>query len=183
MSSVVLKKGIEEPWASEREWQDSSTRWEYEEITLNSDTEPAIIAFRNRVAENCNAEVALEDAVKRRHAIKRIGRERSDVVARCHQNHQVPCGELRARRTPRRLPNLAVVGGTCGDLDKSILSRCQKGGDGGTPFERLHGKKPAQEFLPLGEQVLARPISSEPLNRMKSQIQVRSVAGSEKQQC
>ena len=37
-----------------------------------------------------------------------------DVVARCHQNHQVPCGELHARRTPRRLPNLPVVGGTCG---------------------------------------------------------------------
>ena len=29
----------------------------YREITLKSDTEPAIIAFRNRVAEMCNAEV------------------------------------------------------------------------------------------------------------------------------
>ena len=26
---------------------------------------------------------------------------------------------------------------------ESILSRCQKGRDGRTPFERLHGKKPA----------------------------------------
>ena len=33
-------------------------------------------------------------------------------------------------------------------------------------FERLHGKKPTQEFVPCGEKVLARPISSEPLNRM-----------------
>ena len=32
----------------------------YKEITLKSDT----IAFRNRVAENCHAEVALVDAVK-----------------------------------------------------------------------------------------------------------------------
>ena len=32
--------------------------------TLKSDTEMAIIAFKNRVAENCNAEVTLEDAVK-----------------------------------------------------------------------------------------------------------------------
>ena len=48
----------------------------------------------------------------------------------------------------------------------SILSRCQKGRDGRTPFERLHGKKPIQEFVPFGEKVLARPISSEPLNRM-----------------
>ena len=30
----------------------------------------------------------------------------------------------------------------------------------------LHGKKPTQEFVPFGEKVLARPITSEPLNRM-----------------
>ena len=36
----------------------------------------------------------------------------------------------------------------------------------GTPFERLHGKKPTQEFVPFKEKVLARPISSESLNRM-----------------
>ena len=34
------------------------------------------------------------------------------------------------------------------------------------PFERLHGKKPTQEFVPFGEKVLATPISSEPLNIM-----------------
>ena len=42
---------------------------------------------------------------------------------------------------------------------------CLKGRDGWTPFERLHGKKPTQEFVPLREKVLARPISSEQLNR------------------
>ena len=73
----------------------------YKEITLKSDTEPAIIAFRNRVAENCNAEVT---AVKRGHAFKRTGRERSDVVAPVSSDHQVPCGELHTRRTPRILP-------------------------------------------------------------------------------
>ena len=31
---------------------------------MKSDTEPAIIAFRNRVAEMCKAEVSTEDAVK-----------------------------------------------------------------------------------------------------------------------
>ena len=46
-----------------------------------------------------------------------------------------------------------------------ILSRCQKGRDGRTQFERLHGKKHTQEFVPFGDKVLARPISSEPLNR------------------
>ena len=48
----------------------------------------------------------------------------------------------------------------------SILSRCQKGRDGRTPVERSHGKKPAQEIVPFGEKVLARPMSSTPLNRM-----------------
>ena len=36
----------------------------YREITLKSDTEPAIIAFRNRVAAMCKAEVTTEDTVK-----------------------------------------------------------------------------------------------------------------------
>ena len=35
------------------------------EITLKIYTEPAIIAFRNRVAAMCKAEVATEDALKR----------------------------------------------------------------------------------------------------------------------
>ena len=33
----------------------------YKEVTLKSDTEPAVIAFTNRVAENCNAEVTSEN--------------------------------------------------------------------------------------------------------------------------
>ena len=63
-SSVVLKKGIEEPWASERVARFINSLG-YKEITLKSDTQQATIAFRNRVAESCNAEVTLEDAVKR----------------------------------------------------------------------------------------------------------------------
>ena len=72
MSSVVLKKGMEERWASERVARFINSLG-YKESTLKSDTEPAMIAFRNRAAENCNAEVTLEDAVKRRQAIKRTG--------------------------------------------------------------------------------------------------------------
>ena len=36
----------------------------YREITLKSDTEPAIIAFGNCVAETCKGEVTTLDAVK-----------------------------------------------------------------------------------------------------------------------
>ena len=63
MSSVALKKGVEEPWAVERVVQFIDLLG-YREITLKSDTEPAIIAFRNRVAALCKAEVTTEDAVK-----------------------------------------------------------------------------------------------------------------------
>ena len=63
MSSVALKKGVEEPWTIERVAKFIDLLG-YREITLKSDTEPAIIAFRNRVAEACKAEVTTEDAVK-----------------------------------------------------------------------------------------------------------------------
>ena len=63
MSRKALKKGVEEPWAVERVVKFIDLLG-YREITLKSDTEPAIIAFRNRVAALCKAEVATEDAVK-----------------------------------------------------------------------------------------------------------------------
>ena len=47
-----------------------------------------------------------------------------------------------------------------------ILSRCHKNRDGKTAFERLRDKKPSQEFVPLGETVLAKPISTDHLKRM-----------------
>ena len=47
----------------------------------------------------------------------------------------------------------------------SILSRCQKGRDGRPPFETLHGKKSSQQFVPLGEKVLAKQISTDPMYR------------------
>ena len=49
MSSVALKKGVEEPWTIERVAKFIDLLG-YREITLKSDTEPAIIAFRNRAA-------------------------------------------------------------------------------------------------------------------------------------
>ena len=45
--SVFLRKGIEEPWASERVARFIKSLG-YKEITLKSDTQPAIIEFRNR---------------------------------------------------------------------------------------------------------------------------------------
>ena len=54
---------VEEPWTIERGVRFIDLLG-YREITLKSDTEPAIVAFRNRVAAMCKAEVTTEDAVK-----------------------------------------------------------------------------------------------------------------------
>ena len=63
MSSVALKKGVEEPRTIKRVVKFIDLLG-CREITLKSDTEPAIIAFRNRVAAMCKAEVTMEDAAK-----------------------------------------------------------------------------------------------------------------------
>ena len=80
-------------------------------------------------------------------------------VIRTVKCHVESCTQEEHREDSRVSPWLVDYAG-------SILSRCQKGRDGRTPSERLHGKKPTQEFVPFGEKVLERPISSEPLNRM-----------------
>ena len=54
--SLALKKGVDEPWTIVRVAKFMDLLG-YREITLKSDTEPAIIAFRFRVAEMCKAEV------------------------------------------------------------------------------------------------------------------------------
>ena len=61
-SSVALNKGVEEPWTIERVAKFIDLL-NCREITLMSDTELATIAFRNRVAEMCKAEVTTEHAV------------------------------------------------------------------------------------------------------------------------
>ena len=80
MRSVSLKKRVEELWTIERvaEFIDSPG---YREITLKSDTEAAIIAFRNRVVEMRKAEVATEDSVKGDKRVEWAHRERGDAVA------------------------------------------------------------------------------------------------------
>ena len=124
-------------------------------------TEPAIIAVRNRVAERCNGEVTTEDAVKGdKESNRRI--EKAEMFFRgfirtikCHieSSTQEPLGDKSLV-----LPWFVEHAGC-------ILSRCQKGRDGKTPFERLHGKKPTQEFVPFGEKVLVKQTTTDPMNR------------------
>ena len=110
MSSVALKKGVEEPWTIEREAKFIDLLG-YREITLKSDTEPAIIAFRNRVAEACKAEVTTEDALNGDKESNGLIGERGDVDSWNHPDHQVPHRKQNARTTQRRLACHAMVGG------------------------------------------------------------------------
>ena len=122
MSSVALKKGVEEPWTVERVAKIIDLLG-YREIILKSDTEPPIIAFRNRVAEACKAEVTTADAVKGDkepnglivNAVMQIRGNISTI--RCHIESitQEPLSD----ESPM-LPWLVEHAGC-------ILSRCQKG--------------------------------------------------------
>ena len=110
----------------------------------------------------CKAEVTTEGAVK--------GDKKSNVLnektvmlisgvirtSKCHNESstQAPLSD----ESPI-LPRLMEHAGC-------ILSRCQKGRDGKTPFASLRGTKPSQECVPVGEKVLAGQISTDPMNRM-----------------
>ena len=86
MSSVALKKGIEEPWTSERLAKLIDLLGDHG-IILKIDTELARIAFRNRVAEMCKAEVATKDAMMGDKRIERAHRERRDADPWTYSNH------------------------------------------------------------------------------------------------
>ena len=119
MSSVVLKKGIEEPWASERVERFINSSG-YKDVTLKSDTEPSIIAFRNRLAENCSAEVASEDAVKGDKPSNGLVENAAMLlrgVIRTIRCHVKSCTQEELREDSPILPWLVEHAG-------SILSRC-----------------------------------------------------------
>ena len=63
MSSVALMKGVEGPWTGERVVRFIDLLG-YGGLTLNGDTEVAIMAFRNRVVEMRKADVTTENGVK-----------------------------------------------------------------------------------------------------------------------
>ena len=144
ISSVAWKKGVEEPWTIERVVKFVDLLG-YREITLKSDTEPATIAFRNRVAEMCKAEVTTEDAVKGDEGSNGLIENAIMLLrgiirtVKCHTESRTQ--EPLSDEEPV-LPWLVEHAG-CN------LSRRQKGREGGAPLERLHGKKPTQEFVPF----------------------------------
>ena len=172
MSSVALKKGVEEPWTIERVVKFIDLLG-YGEITLKSDTQPAIIAFRNRVTALCKAEVTTEHEVK--------GDKESNGLI---ENAVKPLrGIIRTikchieSRTQEPLSDDWPVIPWLVEHARCILSRCQRGRDGRTPFERKHGKTPTQEFVPFGKKVLARQITTDPRNRNSAECFIGNADG------
>ena len=143
MSSVAMKK------ESKRLGQERVVKFidllGYRAITLKSVTALARVAFRNRVAAMCKAEVTTEDAVE--------GDKESNGLI---ENAVMPLrGIIRTIKchiesgTQQPLSDDSLVIPWLVEHAGCILSRCQRGRDGRTPFERLHGKKRAQEFVPF----------------------------------
>ena len=118
----------------------------YRDITLKSDTEPAIIAFRYRAAALCKGEVTTEDAVQ--------GDKESNGLI--ENAVLLPRGIIRTikchikSRTQEPFSDDSLVVPWLVEHAGCILCWCQKGRDGKTPFERMHGKKPTLEFVPFG---------------------------------
>ena len=142
---MALKKGGEEPWTIERVVRLIDLLGS-REITLKSNTEPARIAFTNRVAAMCKAEATTEDAVKgdkeSNGLIENAVMLLRGIIrtVKCHIES----------RTQEPLNDDSPVMTWLVEHAGCMLSRCQKGRDGKTPFERLHGKKQTQEFVPVG---------------------------------
>ena len=139
MSSVALKKGVQEPSTIERVVG-------YREITLKSDTESAIVAFRNRVTALCKAEVTTEDAVKG-------DKESNGLIENAVMQLRGTIRTIKCHiesSTQEPLDDDSLVMPWLVEHAGCILSRCQKGRDGRTPHEGLHSKKPTHEFIPFG---------------------------------
>ena len=123
---------------------------------------PAIIAFRNRIAENCEAEDAVKGNKESSGLIESAVLLLRGVIRTIKSHSESSTQEPLSDESPV-LPWLVEHAGC-------ILSRCQKGRDRKTPFERLHAKKPTQEFVPFGEKVLAKQLTTDPMNRMNPRL-------------
>ena len=140
MSSAALTKWVEEPWTIERVAKFIDLRG-YCEITLKSDTEPAIIAFRDRVAETCQAEVTTEDAVKG--DSESNGLIENAVMLTRGIIRTIKCHVESSTQEPLPATNHRICR-VWWNMPDSSCPGVRKGRDGKTPFERLHGKRPSQ---------------------------------------
>ena len=159
---MMGEEEVWEPWTIERVVRFIGLRG-CRETTLKSDTEPAIVALTNRVAQVSKAKVAIGNEVKGDNPSNGLI-ENTMLLLRgvistikCHTESSTQ-EELMESSTV--LPWLVV------EHAGITLSRCQVGRDGRSPIEKTHGKKPSQEFVRFGKNMLAKRISTEPMNRL-----------------
>ena len=177
MSSVALKKGVEEPWTVERVAKFIDLLG-YREITLKSDTELAIIVFRNRVAEACKAEVTTEDAVKGDKESNGLIENAVMLIRgiirtiKCHI-------ESRIQET---ISDESLVTPWLVEHAGCILSRCQKGRDGKNAIREITWKEADTRVCPIRRESAGKTSHHRADEQDESQVSVRSVAWNEKQQ-
>ena len=166
ISSVALKKGVEEPWTIERVVKFMDLLG-YREITLKSDTEPAIIAFRNRAVAMCKAKVTTEDAVE---GDKESNGLIENAVMLLRGN--IRTIECHIESRTQELNDDSLVMPWLVEHARCILSWCQKGRDGRTPFGETARQEADTRVYPVRrEKVLARQITTDPRNTMNPRYQ------------
>ena len=138
----------------------------YRAITLKSDTEPARVAFRNRVAAMCKAEVTTEDAVE--------GDKESNGLI---ENAVMPLrGIIRTIKchiesgTQQPLSDDSLVIPWLVEHAGCILSRCQRVETDGRHLRGCTARSRHKSLSRL-ERVLARQITTDPMNRMNPRYQ------------
>ena len=178
VSSVVLKKEIEEPWASERVARFINS-FGYKEITLKRDTEPAIISFRNRVAENCKVEVALEDAVKGDKLSKGLVENAVMLLRGVIRTIKCHVQSLHARRTPEDSPPLPWLVGHVGEHFVQVPGGSRRS----DAIRKIAWQEANARICTIRREGADETSIIRTVEQNESHKQVRSVAGSEKQKC
>ena len=170
MSSVALKKGVEEPLDNRESREIHLFAW----LSRNH-VEELHRACDNRVQKSCCCNVQSRSYHGGRSERRQKSRRESNGLI--ENAVMLLRGIIRTikchieSRTQEPLSDDSLVIPRLVEHAGCILSRCQKGRDGRKPFERLHGKKPTQEFVPFGEKVLAGQVTTEPRNRMNPRYQ------------
>lgn len=148
-ASMVPRKGDRDEWVSSHVAR-FCNRLGYKEITLKSDTEPAMLALRDGVARKCDAEVITEDTPVGDHqsngAIENAIKNIRGMIRTVRDAAETRLGE--------NIKDDSVLMPWLVEHAANLVTMCQVGRDGRTPHERLRGKRPPQALVPFGEKVL-----------------------------
>jgi len=148
-ASVVPSKGVSEEWVAERAAR-FVNKLGYKEVTLKSDTEPAMVALRGEIREKCQAEALEEDAG--------VGDHQSNgLIENAIRNIRGVIRTLKLSvesNIKEKIADDSVVMAWIVEHSANLITTCSKGQDGRTAYERVHGKKPPQVMIPVGEKVM-----------------------------